>query len=312
MRVVRRFRDLDLHLERPAVTIGNFDGVHLGHQEVMSRTADAARRRGAKSVVCTFDPHTMAVLSDNPPALLQTTEQRIAAIEAVGIDLAVVIPFDRQIASIGRKRFVDEFLLGELDVGSLHVSVGFSFGHERAGRAAYLERRAEDAGFSVERVAPVVVDGEPASSTRVRELIGEGKLEAAATLLGRPYALAGEVVSGKGRGRLLAAPTANLALGNACTPRRGVYVAEVTLDGETHQAVANVGSRPTFEADGDLVAEAHLLDFIEPIYGRTIELALLRMLREEREFPDGAALAAQIQHDVQATRQYFQTRSAVS
>ncbi len=312
MRVVRGFRNLDLHLDRPAVTIGNFDGVHLGHQEVMRRTTDGARQRGAKAVVCTFDPHTMAVLSDNPPAPLQTTEQRIAAIEAVGVDVAVVIPFDRQIAAIGRRRFVDDFLIAELDVGSVHVSEGFSFGRERAGRTAYLESRAEDAGFSVERVPPVVVDGEPISSSRVRELIRKGKIEAAAALLGRPYTLAGEVVSGKGRGRLLAAPTANLELGNICTPRRGVYVAEVRLGGDTHQAVANIGSRPTFEAHGDLVAEAHLLDFAEPIYGRNIELALLRMLREERAFPDGAALAAQIQDDVRATRQYFQTRPTSS
>ncbi len=309
MRVVRGFRHLDLHLDRPAVTIGNFDGVHLGHQEVMRRTTDGARQRGAKAVVCTFDPHTMAVLSDNPPASLQTTEQRIAAIEAVGVDVAVVIPFDRQIAAIGRRRFVDDFLIAELDVGSVHVSEGFSFGRERAGRTAYLERRAEDAGFTVERVPAVVVDGEPVSSSRVRELIGRGKIEAAAALLGRPYALAGEIVSGRGRGRLLAAPTANLELGDACTPRRGVYVAEVRLDGETHQAVANIGSRPTFEAHGDLVAEAHMLDFTESIYGRNIELGLLRMLREERTFPDGAALAAQIQDDVRATRHYFQTRS---
>ena len=310
MRVARGFRNLDLRLERPAVTIGNFDGVHVGHQEVMRRTVDAARQRGAKAVVCTFEPHTMAVLSDDPPAQLQTAEQRIRAIEAVGMDVTVLIPFDREIAAVGRRRFVDEFLITELDVGSLHVSEGFSFGRERAGRTVYLEQRAEHSGFSVERVAPVIVAREPVSSTRIRELIGEGKIEAAATLLGRPYALTGEVVSGRGRGRLLAAPTANLKLGNVCTPCHGVYVAEVRLDDEFHQAVANIGNRPTFEADGDLSAEAHLLDFIEPLYGRHIELALLRMLREERLFPDGAALAAQIQDDVQAARQYFGARSA--
>lgn len=310
MRVIRGFRQLDLQLGRPAVTIGNFDGVHLGHQEVMRRTAEGARLRGVKSVVCTFDPHTMAVLSDHPPQLLQTTEQRIAAIDAVGIDVVVVIPFDREIAAVGRARFVDEFLVAELDVGSLHVSEGFSFGRQRAGRAAYLEQRAAAAGFSVERVPPVVVDDRPVSSTRVRELIGSGDIEAAAALLGRPYALAGKVVPGRGRGRLLAAPTANLELGSLCTPRRGVYVAEVKLDGETHQAVANIGKRPTFEASGELVAEAHLLDFTEPIYDRVIELSLLRLLREERTFPDGAALATQIQDDVRATRKYFETRSA--
>ena len=312
MRVIRGFRHLDLQLERPAVTIGNFDGVHLGHQEVMRRAADGARQRGAEAVVCTFDPHTMAVLSDRPPAQLQTTEQRIAAIEAVGIDVAVVIPFDRQIATVGKRRFVDEFLIAELDVGSLHVSQGFSFGRERGGRAAYLEQRAAAEGFSVERVPPLVVGGQPVSSTRVRELIGRGEIEAAAALLGRPYSLAGKVVPGRGRGRLLAAPTANLELGNVCTPRCGVYVAEVRLDGEIHQAVANVGNRPTFETSGELVAEAHLLDFSEPIYDRDIELALLRLLREERVFPDGTSLAAQIQDDVRATRQYFETRSATT
>ncbi len=310
MRVVRGFRQLDLGLARPAVTIGNFDGVHLGHQEVMRRTLEAARQRGVPAVVCTFDPHTLAVLAPEPPPQLQTTGQRIAAIETVGIDMAVVIPFDREIAAVGRRRFVDEFLIAELDVGSLHVSEGFSFGRERAGRASYLEERAADAGFHVERVPPVLVDGEPVSSTRIRRLIGGGEIETAASLLGRPYALAGVVVAGRGRGRLLEAPTANLGIGHACTPRRGVYVAEVTMDGEVHQAVANIGIRPTFEAAGELVAEAHLLDFDEPLYGRDIELALLRMLRQERAFPDGSALAAQIQQDVHETRRYFETRPA--
>ncbi len=310
MRVVRGFRHLDLGLARPAVTIGNFDGVHLGHQEVMRRTVEGARQRDVAGVVCTFDPHTLAVLSPDPPSPLQTSGQRIAAIESVGIDVAVVIPFDREIAAVGRRRFVDEFLIAELDVGSLHVSEGFSFGRERAGRASYLEGRAEDTGFRVERVPPVLVDGEPVSSTRIRRLIGDGEIEAAACLLGRPYALAGEVVTGRGRGRLLEAPTANLEIGRACTPRRGVYVAEVRVDGEVHQAVANIGKRPTFEAAGELVAEAHLLEFSESIYGREIELALLRMLREERAFSDGSALAAQIQEDVRQTRRYFERRPA--
>ena len=306
MIVVRGFRRLGLRLRRPAVTIGNFDGVHVGHQKVMRAACEEAARRGVRSVVCTFDPHTAHVLRPTQaPPLLQTLEQRLAAIDRLGVDVVVVIPFDRQIAAVGRRRFVDEFLVGEVSAGSLHVSKGFSFGRERAGRTRYLEERAPECGFTVERVAAVIADGEPVSSTRVRFLVAAGEVGAARRLLTRPYAVTGRVVQGAGRGGRLGAPTANLDVDNGCLPGEGVYTAVARVRGGCYAAVANVGRRPTFGEGGPVVVEAHLLAGRHALYGARMQLDLLERLRGERRFADERQLRAQIAEDIARARRYF-------
>jgi riboflavin kinase/FMN adenylyltransferase len=306
MRIIKGYDDLQAGLVRPAVTIGNFDGVHLGHQQVMRAALAGADERGVASVVCTFHPHTAEVLRPgNGPPMLQTLEQRLASIASLGVDVAVVIPFDREIAATGHRRFVDSFLRAELDVGSLHVSQGFSFGRDSAGSTAYLERRAAECGFTVERVPPLIVGDEPVSSTRVRNRLALGDVEGAADLLGRPFAVVGSVVEGEGRGRRLRVPTANLAVGEACLPGRGVYVCTVSIEGQTHPAVTNVGRRPTFEGDGELVVETHLLDGARDLYDLQLELVFLRRLREERRFASAEALREQIAFDIGQARAHF-------
>lgn len=310
MRIVRGYRQLGLTLDAPAVTIGNFDGVHRGHQQVMQAALTAARRRGKEAVVCTFYPHTSVVLRpQSAPPMLQTLEQRLAAIADLGVDLAVVIPFDRELAATGHRSFVDEFLRGELHVGSLHVSKGFSFGRDKAGSTAYLERRAGECGFSVERVPPLVLEGAPVSSTRIRELLARGDLSTANELLGRPYAVVGPVVKGAGRGRQLRIPTANLAVRNGCLPARGVYVCDARVMGGVHPAVTNVGRRPTFDGSEEIVVEAHLLDGPTDLpggefYGDEMELAFLARLRDERRFESVEQLRSQIGRDIEAARAF--------
>jgi len=307
MRVVHGFRQLGLALDRPAATVGNFDGVHRGHQQVMRDAVAAAAARGTNSVVCTFDPHTTQVLRpERAPQLIQTLEQKLGAIESLGIDVAVVIPFSPEIAATGRRAFVDEFLGVELGVGSLHVSKGFSFGRGRSGKTQYLEERASEMGFSVSRVEARELDHEYVSSTRIREAVIAGDVELARHLLGRPFALMGEIVAGSGRGHALGSPTANLVPENGCLPARGVYAGFVRGAGIYAPAVMNIGHRPTFEADGPLCFEAHLLDFEGDLYEQRLEFDFVAQVREEREFATPADLVAQIEADVVVARARLQ------
>ena len=303
MQVVRGFRQLDLALQRPAATVGNFDGVHRGHQQVMRDAVAAAAARETLSVVCTFDPHTTQVLRpEEAPQLLQTLDQKLTAIEAIGVDLTVVIPFSPEIAATGRRAFVDDFLCGELGVGSLHVSKGFSFGQGRSGKTQYLEERATEMGFSVHRVEARELDSEFVSSSRIRDAVRSGDVELARHMLGRPFALSGEVVAGSGRGRALGMPTANLAPGDGCVPALGVYAGFVRGTGIYVPAVMNVGHRPTFETEGPLCFEAHLLDFEGDLYEQCLEFDFVARVREERKFPTPAELVTQIESDVAIAR----------
>ena len=307
MRVVRGFQGLHLALDKPAATVGNFDGVHRGHQQVMRDAVAAASRRGAESVVCTFDPHTTQVLRPaQAPPLLQTLEQKLDAIGQLGVDLTVVIPFTPEIAATRRRAFVDEFLCGELAVGSLHVSKGFSFGRGRSGKTQYLEERAAEMGFAVARVEARELDREQVSSTRIRQAVIAGDVELARHLLGRPFALSGKVVTGSGRGRSLGTPTANLLPDNGCRPAPGVYAGFARSANERHAAVINVGHRPTFGNDGPLCFEAHLLDFEGDLYAQVLEVEFVARVRDERQFATPAELVAQIRHDVDATRARLQ------
>lgn len=304
MRVIRGYRELGLDLRAPAVTIGNFDGVHRGHQQVMRSALDEARRRGVVAVACTFDPHTVRVLRPAAsPRLLQTLDQRLRAIGELGIDVAVVIPFDLEVARTPHEEFVDGFLVGQLHVGSLHLSKGFSFGKDKAGNREYLERRSAACGFHVVRVPALVAGGAPISATRIRALLARGAVAEAHELLDRPFALAGRVVQGAGRGDLLAARTANLAVANEVLPARGVYATEARLGARRYPAATNVGVRPTFGEDGPVTVEAHLLDYGGgPLYGEAIELCFLERLRDERQFPSPHELRRQIAADVRAVR----------
>ncbi len=301
MRVVRGFDGLALGLRRSAVTVGNFDGVHRGHQAVMADAVAAARARGATSVVCTFDPHTMQVLRpEHAPPMLQTVEQRLDAIARVGVDLAVVIPFSREIAATGRRGFVERFLCGELDVGSLHVSKGFQFGRDRSGGTSYLEERGSALGFDVFRVPPCFVDDVAVSSTRIRDAVRDGDVVLAARLIGRPYAIVGRVVEGAGRGQALGRPTANVAPDNEWMLRGGVYSARVRVHEQVHDAVVNIGVRPTFEDAGPLAVEAHLLEYRGDLYGASVEVQFIGRIRDEQRFSDGDALQQRIVADVEA------------
>ena len=308
MKVLRGFVDIELGGAGTVVSIGNFDGVHVGHQAVIRSAVRAARGRDLVSVVCTFDPHTRVFLRpDAPPRLLETLQQRLGAIETLGVDVAVVIPFGKAVSRVSRGEFVTGFLGGALGAVELHVSQAFTFGAGGKGNVEYLQTVAAEHGFDVRVVAPVVSGGSPVSSTRVRDALADGRVADAAELLGRPFSLVGEVVAGAGRGRDLGAPTANLAVENTFLPGRGVYVTEARVAGVGHPAVTNVGVRPTFEDDGELTVETHLLDREMSLYGEPMELAFLKKLRDEMRFKSADALAAQIAVDVRQAVDYVAT-----
>ncbi|MFQ5742919.1 MAG: bifunctional riboflavin kinase/FAD synthetase [Acidobacteriota bacterium] len=310
MRVVRGFRDLAMEHSASVVSIGNFDGVHRGHQAVINSAADDSRRRGLISVVCTFDPHTRIFLEpESPPRLLQTLDQRLAVFEGLGVDVAVVIPFNQEVASVAPETFVEGFLRDTLEAAALHVSDGFTFGRDGSGSVDYLRHVAPQHGFEVTVVPPVFDEQGAISSTRVRQLVLVGQVEAAARLLGRAPALIGTVVRGAGRGQGTAAPTANLDPENGCLPAPGVYVTEARLRGEGHRSVSNVGFRPTFGSSEQLTVEAHLLDYGGDLYGERLELAFLKRLRDEIAFDSVDSLAAQIRQDVERAEAHFRSVS---
>ncbi|HEX7128037.1 MAG TPA: bifunctional riboflavin kinase/FAD synthetase [Thermodesulfobacteriota bacterium] len=303
---------------RAAVALGNFDGVHLGHQALFDRLKALGGRLGGDTVVYTFDPHPVAFFfPDRPPFLLTTLEQRLELIERFGIPTAVVATFDASYAAQSPEAFVEEVLVGALSARAVVVGYDFTFGKGRAGTPEVLVSLGRRHGFEVDVIAPVSVGGEPVSSSRIRRLVAAGRVEEAAALLGRPYAIRGAVVPGHRRGgAALGFPTANVAAENPVLPPNGVYAALVrglgpdALPAGAWAAAVNVGVAPTFGGAGARTVEAHLLDFDGDLYGRRLEVAFVARLRDERRFPDLDALRAQIAADVAAVRAALAGRPA--
>ncbi len=297
---------LDRRLESPVLTIGNFDGLHVGHRAIMEIVIARARALGGEAVVFTFDPHPRRVLhGDEAPAMLTTLEQRLEALESLGVDVVVLEPFDVEFASVPPERFVRDFIHRRIGPVEVYVGYDFHFGKDREGSMNLLTELGPHLGFSVTIIPEVTVEGEDVNSTRIRALLEEGAVEAAAVLLGRLYTVRGRVVKGDQRGRGLGFPTANLDPENEILPCSGVYAGRVRLLDEPdsrYTAVVNVGRRPTFSADDLVLAEAHLLDFDGDLYGRRIELAFEHRLRDERKFPDVEALREQIARDAREAR----------
>ena len=289
---------------RSAVAIGNFDGVHRGHQALVARAVARARETGGAAVVLTFDPHPARVLRPQAaPSPLTTLPQKEELVLALGIERLVALEFDARLAALTPDAFVHEVLASLL--GARHVVVGesFRFGRGRQGDARTLEALGGRQGFDVQVVSPLLHAGRPISSSRVREALAAGEVREAAELLGRPYALDGRVVRGDGRGRGLGIPTANLAVEEQLLPARGVYAGRALVPGgQWRMAVVNVGERPTFGGTG-LVVEAHLLDFEGDLYDARVRVSFHARLRGEERFASAAALVARIHEDVRAARE---------
>jgi riboflavin kinase / FMN adenylyltransferase len=285
----------------PAVALGNFDGVHRGHQALVRVVATLARSHAGTPVALTFDPHPARVLApERAPTPLMTLDDKCAALRAAGIEAVAVLPFTAEVARQGAEEFVRTLLGGTLGARWVAVGRDFRFGHGRAGDVDLLGRMGQELGFEVHVVEPVLHAGLPISSTRVREALAQGAVDEAALLLGRAYEVAGPVVAGDARGRTLGFPTANLGPIEVTLPTAGVYAAWCELpDASRIPAVLNVGRRPTFDGR-DVRLEAHLLGWSGDLYGARVRLAFVRRLRAEQRFPGPDALRAQIAADVAA------------
>ena len=286
------------------VALGNFDGVHLGHQAVLRRAVEEGRKRGARVVAATFEPHPRAVLRPGgQPKLLTTLELRREALMRYGADEVWEIPFDKELSKKSPEEFVLDVLVGEIGAEAVVVGENFRFGHRAAGDLGDLERVMRSSGGEAYGVA---VRGEGPeggiSSTRIRQLVAGGEVEEAAKLLGRPYLLRGEVVVGDRRGRSIGFPTANVSVDPAViVPARGVYAGLVRVGKDAHAACTNVGVAPTFER-GESRVEAYLLDFQGDLYGRVVDVSFAQRIRPERRFAGVEELRAQIARDVEEAR----------
>lgn len=309
MRIIHNLHDAEPDLD-VILTIGTFDGVHLGHQHLLRRLIARARESGRLSAALTFFPHPRAVLQpDRELTYLSTPEERAALMAALGLDLLLLLPFERQLADTPAEAFA-RLLYDQVRMRELWVGEDFAMGRRREGDTAALRTIAAQIGFTLRTVPPLVVGDAPVSSTRIRRLLSEGQVAQVTELLGRSYTVSGHVLGGARRGRALGFRTANLCIPpQRAMPRDGVYAVWVMVDGQRHAGVANVGIRPTFDA-GERLLEVHLLDFEGDLYGKPIQVAFVQRLRAEKRFADGVALAAQIRRDIGAARSALGLRVA--
>jgi len=293
-------------------TIGNFDGVHLGHRRILETVIARAREIGRPSFAITFEPHPMAVLRPNhAPRRIQTLRQKEEVLAAMGLEFLLVIPFTRDFSLMEPEEFVRGLLRDRLGAAELYLGRHFAFGRGKRGDLAMLSRMGAECGFVAEAVDEVAWEGEPVSSSRIRRALESGKVAEAAAMLGRSYELDGLVARGDRLGHQIGVPTINLEPENELAPAEGVYVTEIEIRsfGRRFQSVSNIGRRPTLYEDYTTTIETFVLDFSSDVYGDRVRLFFLERLREERKFPSVIELKEQIQRDIESSRAYFATRN---
>jgi len=304
MKIIRTANELGHGQRKTCVAIGVFDGVHLGHQQIIRQTVSDARGHDAVALVVTFDKHPNVIVAPaRVPPQIFSRSQKLRAIESLGADALLEIPFDKAFSEKSGEVFIHELAR---DLGKIHsvcVGADFVFGHKRSGNVALLKKLGAELNFQVHGLAAVSLDGQVVSSTRIREMIRAGNFDAASQMLGRPYAICGRVVEGDRLGRTLGFPTANLDATNLILPPNGVYAASTKLKEQFYRVALNIGTRPTVAAaQAQLRVEAHLLDFSGDLYGAELELELGVKLRDEKRFGSAAELREQIGRDVAAVR----------
>jgi riboflavin kinase / FMN adenylyltransferase len=293
----------------PVVGLGNFDGVHRGHRKLLGEVRRHAADRNGTAVAMIFDPHPPKVLRpDKAPPLLMTLDQKIDAFADAGMTAVAIVRFTPELSRWEPETFVETVLIDWLRASEVWVGANFLFGRDRSGTFTLLKALGQDRGFKVDKIEPVFYKDFVVSSTRIRHLIAEGRVDEAAALLGHHYAIDGEVVHGDGRGRELGFPTANLVTGNELLPAYGIYASIAIVDGVCHPSVTSVGVRPTI-GDGRLTIEAHLLDGTRDLYGARLRLAFVKWLREELKFEGLDPLREQIGRDAAQARQLFEKMS---
>ncbi|MGE0704144.1 MAG: bifunctional riboflavin kinase/FAD synthetase [Vicinamibacterales bacterium] len=283
---------------QPVLALGNFDGVHRGHRKILDRVRRVASERNATALVMMFDPHPPRIVRpDKAPPLLMTTAQKLEAIEEAGLHGAAMVRFTPELSQWDPETFVRTVLVDWVRVAEVWVGANFLFGHDRAGTFSMLRHLGAQFGFKAEKIDPVRYREFVVSSTRVRRLVSEGRVDEAGALLGRQYFIDGTVVHGDGRGRSIGFPTANLCTDNELLPPNGVYATTATIRGVARASVTNIGVRPTVDQSGARTIETHLFGIDRDLYGSTVRVGFVKRLRDERAFPSVDALRAQIAAD---------------
>jgi riboflavin kinase / FMN adenylyltransferase len=290
---------------RTAISVGNFDGLHLGHQKILKLLVERARESGQQAVAITFDPHPLRVLRPElAPSLIQTLGQRLAGMEDLGVGAALVLRFDLALSRVTAEEFMQRILVEGLRAGIILVGENFNFGYRGAGNVKLLGEYGRTHGFAVEVVPPVEIGGRVVSSTTVRNSVLSGNVGEAAPLLGRAFSLTGEIQSGAGRGRQILVPTLNMVPEQELLPKLGVYATESVVGGKTYFSVTNVGTRPTFDGRG-VTVESNLFEFGEEISEGRMEVRFYERIREEMKFPGVEQLREQIGRDIATAKEYF-------
>jgi riboflavin kinase/FMN adenylyltransferase len=291
---------------KPILALGNFDGLHRGHRKILERLRRVASERAATPVVLTFDPHPPRVVRpDKAPPLLMTEAQKLEALEQSGVQGTAIVRFTHELSQWDPETFVRTVLVEWLHVSEVWVGANFLFGHDRAGNFSLLRSLGARYGFKAEKIDPIRYKDFVVSSTRVRRLVSEARVDEASALLGHPYFIDGCVIRGDQRGRTLGFPTANLCTENELIPPHGVYATTAIVDGIVHPSITNIGTRPTVDQSGQTAIETHIFDFDRDLYGMTIRLAFVQRLRDERAFESLDALRSQITADCSRARVLF-------
>ncbi len=294
------------------LTIGNYDGVHLGHQKILSMVLERAKEINGTSMVMTFEPHPVKVLApERNIKLLTTSEEKARLIEATGIDVLLIVNFNKEFANMLPDDFIDEVLVKKLNVKEIIVGTNYAFGKHKKGTIDLLRRRGEKYGFQVKAVRNAMVHGNIISSSTVRSLLLKGAVHEVSNYLGRAYSIKGQVIKGKGRGKtLLNIPTANITTPVEIAPKEGVYAVRVGLKGKNYDGVANIGKNPTF-GNPEVSYEVHLFNFSGNLLGEIIGVYFIDRIRGERTFPDAVSLEKQIRDDIEYAKEILNIKTAI-
>jgi len=314
MRIFRHLEEIPGDWNATVVSIGNFDGVHCGHQHVLARVVERAKESGAKSLAVTFDPHPLRVLRpESAPLLITPLDQKLAGMAKTGVDATLVISFDRQFSSTTPRDFARKIVAGSLRASEVHEGANFHFGHRAEGDCEKLTQFGREFGFAVFVYPEMRLRGEPVSSSRIRQLLSAGEVSKARHLLGRPFSLVSSPAKGRGYGSRYTVPTINLAPYSELVPRNGVYVTCTRIARETFESVTNIGTRPTFAGESFAI-ETHLLKFhpVDLDESTEVEISFLKWLRPEIKWPNPEALREQIGKDVKKAKRFFALNSSLA
>jgi len=307
MKIIRGLKYINPDVQNVVLTLGNFDGLHLGHRKILKAVTDRAGILGVQSMVFTFEPHPLKILApDRCPPLLTTSHEKMKLFQELKVDVVFCAHFTEEFASQHPEEFIRHTLWESLRVKEIYVGYNHTYGRGKRGTIGLLEEFSRQYPFRVQVVEEVIVEGENVSSTAIRNYLRQGNVEKANLLLGRPYTLTGKVIAGCGRGRTLGFPTANIAAGIKLIPKEGVYLARIQIHGKTYNGLANIGPKPTF-GDHSPGVEVYIFDLLANLYQQFLEVELIKRIRDEISFPDPGSLVRQIRQDVKEAHQIFRS-----